>query len=464
MYREDAMDTICAISTPLGESGIGLIRLSGPQAVRIAQRVFRRRPEARLEALPSHTIHYGLLFDPCTGETLDEVLLSLLRAPRTYTREDMVEIGCHGGPLLLRRVLGLLVQNGSRASEPGEFTRRAFLNGRIDLTQAEAVMEVIRARTETGIQVALEQLQGGLGRKIQLLQDRLLGLLAQVEARIDFSEEGLQVIQPEGLREPLEEVFTGMLELLAGWAEGRILREGLAVAIAGRPNVGKSSLLNALLRTDRAIVTPAPGTTRDLLEEALNIQGMTVRVLDMAGLRETQDPVEREGIRRAWEAIDRADLVLWVLDASQPLQQEDVDLMDRLRAKRKIGVLNKSDLGGVIHKNQISEALGGAPVVQVAATVEKGLEELKEKVWEQALNGRGGFGEGSFPISSRHKAALEKAGQATERAVAALDRGEPEEFLALEIRAAVDYLGEIIGTTTTEDLLDQIFGQFCIGK
>lgn len=458
-------DTICAISTPPGESGIGLIRLSGPQAVSIAQRVFRRRPPAALADLPSHTIHYGLLSDPWTKDVLDEVLLSLLRAPRTYTREDMVEIGCHGGPVLLQKGLDLLVRSGARPADPGEFTRRAFLNGRIDLTQAEAVMELISARTESGARAALRQLQGDLGREVRGLYDGLLRLLAQLEADIDFSEEDLEVMGPEQLRAGFEAVMIEVRNLLSSWEEGRILREGLVVAIAGRPNVGKSSLLNALLQSDRAIVTPVPGTTRDVLEEWVRLGGLPLRAVDMAGVRRTRDPVEMEGIRRALAAVDRADLVLIVLDASRSLGEEDRELIQRAKDKKKILVLNKADLIGPFWQAGGPHGLfQDLPLVKTVATRGEGLEELKERIQAQVLGTGRRAAEGFCPISTRHKAALEKALGAIERAALAVDQQVSGEFVALELRAALDALGEVVGLSTTEDLLDRIFSQFCIGK
>ena len=458
-------DTICAISTPQGESGIGVIRISGREAIRIAQRVFRKKPAgALLEDLPSHTIHYGLVVDPSTEEVLDEVLLSLLRGPRTYTREDMVEISCHGNPLLLRRAMALLLRHGARLAEPGEFTKRAFLNGRIDLTQAEAVMDMIRSRTEASLKVAFGQLQGRLGQEIRVLRDQLLSLLAHVEANIDFSEEDLEVISLEEIQKILAHISSSIQKLLEGWEEGRILREGLVVAIVGRPNVGKSSLLNALLQEDRAIVTDTPGTTRDVLEEWVNLRGVAVKLVDTAGLRETRDPVELEGVRRAMEALDRAHLVLLVMDVSQPLQEGDRYLIDLVKAKNKIAVFNKSDLSEMINEKYVRERLADTEAVKVSATKCMGLDLLKDAIENEVFHGHLVLGESPFLISSRHGAAIEKAQQAIRRAISALDTRMASEFLALETRAAIDHLGEVIGTTTTEDLLDRIFSQFCIGK
>lgn len=457
-------DTICAISTPQGESGIGVIRISGNEAIQVAQRVFRKKPVGPLEALPTHTIHYGHVIDPTTEEVLDEVLLSLLRKPKTYTREDMVEISCHGSPLLLARVMALLVRNGAIQAEPGEFTKRAFLNGRIDLTQAEAVMGLIRSKTEASLKVALAQLQGRLGSEIRVLKDQLLSLLAHLEANIDFTEEDLQVISDQEIRKILSSVLAETGKLLEGWEEGRILGEGLMVAIVGRPNVGKSSLLNALLQEDRAIVTEHPGTTRDVLEEWVNIRGIGTKLMDTAGLRDTRDPVELEGVRRAREAIDRAHLVLLVMDISQPLQEEDHYLMDLVKAKKIIGVLNKADLIENIEEIQIKAKLPGASLVKISATIRTGLEHLKETIKFEVFKGHFTFGDAPLLVSSRHAASIGKAYQAVERAISTANRPMSSEVLALEIRLAIDHLGEVIGTTSSEDLLDRIFSQFCIGK
>jgi tRNA modification GTPase len=441
-----------------------MVRISGEEAIRIAQRVFRKNPAGSLEGLPSHTIHYGLVVDPGTEEVLDEALLSLLRKPRTYTREDMVEITCHGSPLLLAQVVALLIKSGARPAEPGEFTKRAFLNGRIDLTQAEAVMDLIQSKTDVGLKVAMDQLQGGLGRGIKTVHDQLLSILTHIEANIDFSEENLQVISLEDAQKNLGQVFTQTRKLLEGWEGGRILREGVSLAIVGRPNVGKSSLLNALLQQDRAIVTPIPGTTRDVLEEWANIRGIAVRLMDTAGLWNTQDPVEMEGVKRAKEAVERSHLALLVMDASQPFQDEDAALMNCVEKKKLILVLNKVDLSQKIQEKKIREGLPGVPLVKVSAMKRTGLEHLQDMIRDEIFHGSIVIGETPLVVSSRHRAAIEKAHEAVGQAISAIHNGLPSEFLALEIRGAINHMGEVIGTTTTDDLLDRVFSQFCIGK
>ncbi len=460
----NGQDTICAISTPPGEGAIGMVRISGQDAIRIAQQVFRKKPSGSLEHLPSHTIHYGLVVDPATEEVLDEALLSILRRPRTYTREDMVEMTCHGSPLLLTQVVALLLKSGARLADPGEFTKRAFLNGRIDLTQAEAVMDMIQSKTHASLKVALGQLQGGLGKEIKAVQDQLLSMLTPIEANIDFSEEDLQVISLEDAEKNLVEVFTLTRKLLEGWEGGRILREGVAMAIVGRPNVGKSSLLNALLQQERAIVTATPGTTRDVLEEWANIRGIAVKLMDTAGLRKTHDSVEQEGVRRAKEAVERSHLVLLVMDASQPLQDEDHALMDFVEKKKGILVLNKGDVSQRIQEEKIKKRLPGTSLVKISATKRMGLEHLQDVIRDEVFHGSVVIGETPLVVSSRHRAAIEKAHEAVGRAISAIHGGMSSEFLALEIRTAMNHLGEVIGTTTTDDLLDRIFSQFCIGK
>src|SRR5438874_2049463 len=339
-----ATDTICAIGTPPGEGGIGIIRVSGDMAVEIASKVFLGIQGSRVSDFPSHTLHVGHLRDPDTGERLDEVLVAVMKAPRTYTREDIVEFHCHGSPLVLRLGLEALVRSGARLATPGEFTKRAFLNGRLDLAQAEAVMDLIQARSQTGLRVALEQLRGTLSDELGRIREDLTRLLVEIEAGIDFSDEGITFISPQALADGIEKIAGRVERLIRTAEDGRIVREGVTAALVGRPNVGKSSLLNVLAKADRAIVTPVPGTTRDVLEEFVNVRGIPVRLQDTAGLRETQDVVEREGVRRTHDALARAELVLAVLDGSSPLAPEDRRMLDLLQKKSAVLVVNKADL------------------------------------------------------------------------------------------------------------------------
>jgi len=466
-------ETICAISTPIGEGGIGIIRLSGPKSIAIVDRLFRRRPSGPLHHVATHTVHYGRLMEPLTGEVVDEVLVTVMRAPRTYTREDIVEINAHGGPLLLRRILGLLTDQGARMAEPGEFTQRAFLSGRIDLTQAEAVMDLISAKTEASGRAALNRLQGALGREIQEVRDRLSFLLAYIEAAIDFSEEDLELLPPSRAIELIQEGLARVQRLLDTAEEGRILRDGLATVIVGRPNVGKSSLLNCLLKQDRAIVTPLPGTTRDLLEEYLNIKGIPLRLIDTAGLRLSFDPIEQEGMRRTEAAMAEADLLLVLIDASQGLFEQEESLLRKYSENKKVlAVINKIDLAPTASEAIRQKIEGTNPTAAISATQGLGLEELKEAIVALSLSTRGGvgshavygMGEEALVAHVRHKSALIATQTHLEQALESVKAGMPEEIIALEIRDALDRLGEIIGATTTEEILDRIFQSFCIGK
>lgn len=456
-------DTICAISTPLGEGGIGIIRVSGGKAIQVVSEIFEAKGRQSLSKAKTHTIHYGRIIDPTTGQWIDEVLVSLMRAPRSYTREDVVEISCHGGPLLLRRVLDSLLIRGGRLAAPGEFTKRAFLNGRLDLAQAEAVLELIRAKTEAAQRAALAQLQGGLSGRVHQIREPLITLLAHIEAAMDFAEEEIEVIHPKTIAQEAETAGSTIRDLILAAEEGRILREGIATAITGRPNVGKSSLLNALLREDRAIVTPLPGTTRDVIEETVNIKGVPVRIMDTAGLRSTQDAIEREGVRRTLRAVDSADLVLAVFDLSEPLQSEDFEVLAALREKQTLVVLNKADQSCRLDTVELNRHLPTARFVQVSAITGSGMDSLRQVIYETVLQGKA-ISHHPMLVNLRHKEALLRAEKALEGLVQAVDQRMPHEFLAADLRCAVDALGEIIGEVTTEDLLDRIFRDFCIGK
>lgn len=471
--KKFSSETICAISTPIGAGGIGIIRLSGPQSVEIGDRLFRRCPSGPLHRVATHTVHYGHIIEPRTGEVVDEALVTVMRAPRTYTREDIVEINAHGGGLLLHRILGLLMGQGARMAEPGEFTKRAFLSGRIDLTQAEAVMDLISAKTEAGGRAALNRLKGALGREIQEVRDRLSFLLAYIEAAIDFSEEDLELLTPSRAIELIQEGLARVQRLLDTAEEGRILRDGLATVIIGRPNVGKSSLLNCLLKQDRAIVTPFPGTTRDLLEEYLNIKGIPLRIIDTAGLRPSLDPIEQEGMRRTEAAMAEADLLLVMIDAGQGLFEEEEGLLRKYQENKKVlAVINKIDLAPMASEAIRQKIEGTMPAVAISATQGLGLEELREAILGLSLSVRGGvgshalhgMGEGALVAHVRHKSALMATKAHLEQALESIKAGMPEEITALEIRDALHRLGEIIGATTTEEILDRIFQSFCIGK
>lgn len=451
-------DTICAVSTPPGEGGIGIIRVSGRDAVPIASGIFRPHTVSGSALGASHTLRYGHVVDPATNELVDEVLVSVMRAPATYTREDVVEINCHGGMVPLWRTMDLLVAAGARQAEPGEFTKRAFLNGRIDLAQAEAVMDIIRAKTDLALQAANEQLRGGLSAEISVLRDRLIAIIASVEAGIDFPED----MESEAGKTPEEEVsrvLDGIDGLLSSASFGRILRDGFATSIVGRPNVGKSSLLNALLRQDRAIVTEVPGTTRDVLEEYLNVAGVPLRILDTAGIRHSHDVVEQEGIRRSLEAMGSADIVLVVLDGSQPLMPEDRLVLDAVNGKNAIAVINKSDLPRKLEAN-------GQPETRIAVSCRTGagLEDLRQSIADMVKKGTITSREHAWAVNQRHRTALEQTKESLQRAIETITSGLSPEFIAVDLRGALDSLGLIIGATYTEDILERIFNDFCIGK
>jgi tRNA modification GTPase len=452
------LDTICAVSTPPGEGGIGIIRVSGKDAVAVSSRVFRPKG-GPVDAAETHTLRYGHVVDPSSGEIVDEALLSVMRAPATYTREDVVEINCHGGMMPLWRTVNLLIASGARQAEPGEFTKRAFLNGRIDLTQAEAVMDVISSRTELSHRAANEQLLGGLSMEVSALRERLVSFLAAVEASIDFPEEDIETPSGRPLAEEIDTLVTGIDSLLSSVLYGRVLREGFATAIIGRPNVGKSSLLNALLKQDRAIVTEVPGTTRDVLEEYLNISGMLLKILDTAGIRHTRDIVEREGVRRSLAAIGSADIVLIVLDGSGILTQEDRRVLDEAKGKTAIAVINKSDLPRKLEKLGLPEKQ-----VELSCKTGAGLDRLRDAVLEMMKQGAVPPREHAWAVNQRHKVALEQAKTSLGRALESINAGLSPEFVALDLRGALDSIGLIVGATYTEDILERIFRDFCIGK
>ena len=453
-------DTIAAIATPLGEGGLAVLRLSGVQALSIADQCFVPVGSSSLKptVAPSHTIHYGRI--ERDGNTVDEVLVAVMRAPRTFTREDVVEITCHGGLLPAKMILDLLLENGARLAEPGEFTKRAFLNGRIDLAQAEAVADLIHARTELAMSAANEQLAGKLSQRIETLRDDLVKTLAHIEAHIDFPDEDIAPDTKEQLLNRLERAVAFMDTLLRTANEGQILRRGVRTAIIGRPNAGKSSLLNQLLGHDRAIVSAMPGTTRDTIEETANIRGLPVVFIDTAGLREAGDELEAEGIRRSRESLAKAELILHVLDGTEPLTAADEILLHEFESKKRILVRNKSDKTSRL---ELPEKFRAA-AVDVSCATGTGLEPLKDAIKECLWSGEIKAEMLQVMINSRHQEALKRAREATLRTVDALRCGLTLELPAMDLRIAANAVGEIVGKTSTEDLLDSIFSQFCIGK
>jgi len=455
-------DTICAIATAPGEAAIGVIRLSGPQALAAADRVLRLPAGRSLSSLSDRRVAFGHAVDPVDDAVIDEVLVTVMRAPKSYTREDVVELSCHGGPHVLKCIVRLLLSPEVRMAQPGEFTRRAFLNGRIDLAQAEAVMDVIQAQSEAGARAAVTQLRGGLSADVRALRERLVALLVDVEASIDFSEEGLEFLSREALVASMVEAHREIRRLLATADRGRIAREGASVVIAGRPNVGKSSLLNVLLRANRAIVTPIPGTTRDMIEETADLGGIAVRLSDTAGMRETRDPIEREGIRRTREALEGADLILAVFDGSEPLADADRALLADLKGRPALPVINKTDLAQRLSDAELHAFLDCGPVPISTRTL-SGIEALISQIVGRLSEGQP-IKEGTLVTRLRHIEALNNAASSLSHLEGTLQDHGPHECIALDLRGAVDALGQILGTVTTEDVLNEIFSKFCIGK
>jgi len=454
-------DTIAAISTPIGEGGIGIVRLSGPLCKEIAEKVFKRKSSGPWE---SHRIYYGHVFDSETGLVVDESLCVLMRSPRSYTREDVLEIHCHGGSMATQRVLELVMREGARASEPGEFTKRAFLNGRIDLTQAEAVIDLIRAKTSAGQAAASEHLSGRLYDKLTEARKSLSSVLAHLEAYIDFPEEDIELSTKEGFLNALTEAKTLLNKLSSSYDEGRVYRDGLTTVIVGRPNVGKSSILNLLLREKRAIVTSIPGTTRDVIEEYMNIRGVPLRLADTAGIRDTDDLVEIEGVRLARETLRRADIALFVVDGNQPLSEDDRKLARELKGKRYILIINKSDMHRTLTEEEISGMRGSMQAVSLSAATGSGIDALHDAVIKEALHGRNGPMGGLVITRARHRDLLQKAGQAVESGIQSIKSGASPEFTVIDLRGALDAIAEVVGETTSDDILDKIFNEFCIGK
>lgn len=441
-------DTIAAISTPIGEGGIGIVRLSGQGSCSIAARLFNKR-------LSDRRLVYGHIIDPDLSEVVDEVLVAYMAAPHTYTREDIVEINCHGGIVPLQRILGLTLKLGARPAEPGEFTLRAFLNGRIDLAQAESVLDIVRARTESSLRLAVEGLGGRLSAQIRSIRNGLLSVLAYLTARIDFPEEGIEEQDALG---PIHEAHSQLDELIAGADAGIVYRQGVRTAIVGRPNVGKSSLLNRLLRESRAIVTPIPGTTRDTLEEVVNLNGVPFVLTDTAGIQNSGDVIETLGVERSLKAIEQASLVLLVIDAGEALNDADFEIIELLKARAVLVAGNKCDLPA-----QFEYSLPW-PVVSTSALTGEGLNRLEETMVDIALGGKVVSPDAFLVTNIRHKEALGRAREHLSQAEESLDATMPDDFVTIDLTAALSALGEITGETVTEELLDTIFSRFCIGK
>lgn len=462
MPREENMreyETIAAISTALGESGVSIIKVSGSEAQAIVDTVFRQKNgKSFMEARAFH-MHYGHIVKKGSEETVDEVLVSFFKGPKSFTAEDMVEINCHGGRVATESVLNEVYKAGARPAEPGEFTKRAFLNGRIDLSQAEAVIDIIQAKTELSMKSAMSQSEGKLSKEIREIRANILNILAFIEVTLDFPEEDLEFTTGHEVSEKLGNLIDKVRRLLMTAEEGKILREGLSIAIVGKPNVGKSSLLNALLMENRAIVTDVPGTTRDIIEEYLNIEGIPIKIMDTAGIRETEDVVEKIGVDRSKGKIDEADLIVFVLDRSRPLDKEDIDIIKYIGNRKSITLLNKSDLQGNMDTG--NSHLG--ETIAISALNGYGINELKRKVKDLFFHGNIEIKD-LMVTNHRHKEALMRANEKMTDAKEAVDAGISLDLAAIDISAAWNYFGEITGDTLSEDLIEKIFSDFCIGK
>ncbi|MCY4442485.1 MAG: tRNA uridine-5-carboxymethylaminomethyl(34) synthesis GTPase MnmE [Deltaproteobacteria bacterium] len=455
MYQAD---TIAAVATPPGEGGVAVVRLSGPDALSIGGKILGCKDDG----WESHRLYYGRVRDPVRGSVVDEVMFVFLQEPKSYTGEDTVEIHCHGGPYVVRQVLGLVLAYGARHAEPGEFTKRAFLNGRLDLAQAEAVLDLIRSRTDKAANVALGQMEGGLSEEVQHLREQLVDTLVQVEAAIDFPEEEIELLQRAELARKVAGVVDRISALIGSYEWGRLIREGVRVCIVGRPNVGKSSLLNALLGVDRAIVTDTPGTTRDFIEETVNLSGLPVVLWDTAGLRENTEGVEQIGIDVTLQRLAESQGCLLVLDGSSPLTGEDRKVMERLRQSQGLVVINKIDLRQRIDRAAVSGLLPRLRQMEVSALSNEGLDALRTALRDCFLDSTE---EPEIVVTNvRHKAALDRARTSLVEVRRAMDEGLPPDIVAVDLQEARDSLAEIIGTVTNDDILDRIFSQFCIGK
>ncbi len=456
-------ETIAAISTPLGVSGIGIVRLSGSLAEPIAISLFK--PKSEPFHLTSHHFHYGEIVDPQEGHPIDEVLVVLMKSPKTYTREDILEIHCHGGYFILQKVLELVLREGARMAYPGEFTKRAFLNGRIDLTQAEAVIDLINAKTMASLDIANQQLRGLFFQELKSFKEELFESLALIEAHIDFPEEEIEPISMEKMKDSFKKMILKLDEWITSYEEGRVFREGVTCAIAGKTNVGKSSLLNVLLREERAIVTPVPGTTRDVIEEVLNIEGIPLRLIDTAGLRKTTDSIEQEGVKRARQRVADSDIILLMVDASRPLDHEDLEIFEEVKEKKRVVVMNKKDLPSLISPQELKDRFREEAVVSISALKKEGIEGLKEAIFASLIHGDVRPSPEHLIVANiRHKRALLVVTESLRNALKGLEEKMSLEFIAFEIRSALEALGEMVGETTSEEVLDRIFEQFCIGK
>ncbi len=469
MLKADLNDTIAAIATPVGESGIGIVRISGGGALKIADQIFTPKDNKKPSGFKTYTTHYGWIVENSKLRTLnsklniiDEVILTVMRAPKSYTKEDIVEINCHGGIVAMRRVLDLVLESGARLAEPGEFTKRAFLNGRIDLAQAEAVLDIIRAKTDSALEISTEQLRGALSRELNKIGKTILDTLSLLEANIDFPEEEIGEVDLKAVRQKLLKINQRLKDILDTSRRGRILREGIKVVICGKPNVGKSSLLNALLKQERSIVTPIAGTTRDTIEEIIDIKGVPIRIVDTAGIIEPKDLVEKKAVQRSKKYMDRADLVILLFDGSRKLSREDEILISKLKKKQVLVAINKIDLKQKIQRERLNK--GFARAIDISAKKSRNINLLEEAIADLAYGGKIKASESILVSNQRHIQAVKEAEKLIAGSLNSLDNKLSLEFVAEDLKEALGYIDEILGRRFGEDLLDKIFGDFCIGK
>lgn len=454
--------TIAAISTAMSASGIGIVRISGEDAMNVIARIYRsKNGRKNIKKVKTHTIHYGYIYDG--DETVDEVLVMVMRGPKTYTGEDTVEIDCHGGVYAMKRVLETVLKNGAQVAEPGEFTKRAFLNGRLDLSQAEAVMDVIQAKSEVALKSSVQQLKGSVLRAVKEIRGKLLHHIAYIETALDDPEHFDLEGYPQELLEVAEEQKKKVQKLLSSADDGKMIQEGIRTVILGKPNAGKSSLLNFLVGEDRAIVTEIAGTTRDTLEEYISLHGISLRIIDTAGIRETEDVVEKIGVEKARQMAEKADLILYVVDSSQPLDENDKEIMELLRGRKSIVIYNKTDLASAVDMESLKQKTG-SQVIPVSVVEETGIEELEKAIREMFFQGEISFDDEVYITNARHKAALEEAEKSLEMVTESIEAGMPEDFFSIDLMGAYEALGRILGKSLGEDLVNEIFSRFCVGK
>ena len=475
-------DTIVAISTPIGEGGIGIVRLSGTQAIKIADEIFKANEGKKISQFKTYTTHYGWIVNGLTGkrvsefnpqtckpanpltEVIDEVILTVMRAPKSYTKEDIIEINCHGGIQAVKKVMDLTLKHGARIAQPGEFTKRAFLNGRIDLARAEAVLDVIRAKTEGSLKVAVGQLEGELSDSINNIREEIINITAEIEASIDFPEEALELSRRSELVDKVKDILEKLELLIKSYANGIVFREGVLAIICGKPNVGKSSLMNLLLKRDRVIVSPIPGTTRDAVEEIINLNGIPIRLVDTAGISETKDILEREGVKKSKKYLELSDLVILMLDASAPVEKADREIIDLIRDKKKIIAVNKSDLTKKIESDKLKTEFKNDTIVEISVKKKDNIDILEKAIRDLILGGAFNQGESAVVSNARHKEALDNSyGSMLSVKKSIMENADPE-ITAIDLKEAIASLGLIVGKSVSDDVIDRIFDQFCIGK